>query len=122
MITNNQNLLDNVYERQKKKFKNQTKEELWAKLIGEIIELQQERRKLFMQQEPTSENKEAVLFEEADIIIMANRLYQEYHDEVAWLILDQMYNYETAKYVAKKWEIVEKRNYHKDKNGLWQHD
>lgn len=119
-MTQYYNMLDKIYERQKEKFGAQTKEELWRKLRGEIIELQEARRQLFMKD--TNENRESVMFEEADIIIMANRLYQEYQDEVAWLIVDRLFNFESAKYVAKKWEIVEKRPYHKDKNGLWQHD
>lgn len=61
------------------------------------------------------------MYEKADVIIMANRLYQEYQDEVAWLILSELYNYETAKYVKAKWDIVKKRPYIRDKNGNYQH-
>ena len=49
------------------------------------------------------------------------QLRQEYQDEVAWLILSELYNYETARYVKAKWDIVEKRRYVKDANGNYQH-
>lgn len=112
-------LLDEIYIKQKKKFPDVTIEQAWKKLKGEVLELQEARRQHFI--EPNSENAEKIKFEEADIIIMANKIYQENQDEIAWLVLDKLYNYESAKYVVEKWKIVEERTYHKDKNGNYQH-
>lgn len=114
------NFLDEIYIKQKKKFPDVTIKQAWKKLRGEIIELQQARREHFMHS--TYENAEKIKYEEADVIIMANKIYQENQDEIAWLILDKLCNYESFKYVVKKWEIVEQRSYHKDKNGNYQHD
>lgn len=113
-------LLNEIYIKQKKKFPDVTIEQAWRKLRGEIIELQLARREHFIKS--TFENAEKIKYEEADIIIMANKIYQENQDEIAWLILDKFYNYESSKYVVKKWQIVEKRTYHKDENGNYQHD
>ena len=113
-------LLDEIYIKQKKKFPDVTVEQAWRKLKGEIIELQQARRDF--SKNPTLETAEKIKYEEADVIIMANNIYQENQDEVAWLILDKLYNYKSSKYVAAKWKIVEERSYHKDKYGNYQHD
>lgn len=119
MISNTQNLLDDILERQKKKFGKTTKEELWSKLRGEIIEYQQALRANFMND--CVQTKIDIMFEQADIIILANRLHREFKDELAWLLIQKMYNYETAHYVKMKWDIVEKRQYYRDSNGNWQH-
>lgn len=120
IVSNNQELLDYIYERQRIKFPHQTRQQTERKLRGEIIELQEANRLYWYTS--SKENAEAIKFEEADVIIMANRLYQEYQDELAWAILSRYYNYETAKYVKEKWEMVEKRTYKKDKNGNYQHE
>ena len=119
-VSNNQELLDYIYERQRIKFPYQTRQQTERKLRGEIIELQEANRLYWYA--PSKENAEAIKFEEADVIIMANRLYQDYQDELAWAILSRYYNYESAKYVKEKWEMVEKRTYKKDKNGNYQHE
>lgn len=119
MISNTQELLDNIYERQKLKFGETTKEELYRKLRCEIMELQQANRQYFMTS--SFQDSEDIKFEEADIIIIANRLYQEFQDEIAWALLSKYYNYESAKYVKMKWDIVEKRIYKRDKFNNWQH-
>lgn len=119
MVSNTQELLDYVYERQKIKFPDQTREQTERKLRGEIIELQQATMKYW--NTGSRHNADEIMFEKADIIIMANRLYQEYQDELAWAILSTYYNYETARYVKAKWDIVEKRRYVKDANGNYQH-
>lgn len=119
MISNDTELLDVIYQKQVKKFGETTPEELWRKLRGEIIEYQQALKNQFLYDSPQS--RLDVMLEQADIIILANRLYQEFQDELAWLILDKMYNFETARFVSMKWDIVEKRRYRKDKNGNWQH-
>lgn len=118
-VSNTQELLDYVYERQKIKFPNQTREQTERKLRGEIIELQEANRRYWMT--GSKKHAEAIKFEEADVIIMANRLYQEYKDELAWAILSRYYNYESAKYVKAKWDIVEQRQYIRDANGNYQH-
>lgn len=119
MISNTPDLLDDILECQKKKFGDTTKEELWRKLKGEIIEYQQALRANYIYD--SNQTRIDVMLEQADIIILANRLYQEFHDEIAWLILEKMYNFETARYVKIKWGIVEQRPYYRDKNGNWQH-
>lgn len=119
MVSNTEELLDYIYERQKKKFPDQTREQTERKLRGEIIELQEANRLYW--NTGSKEHAEAIKFEEADVIIMANRLYQEYQDELAWAILSRYYNYESAKYVKAKWEIVEERTYVKDEHGNYQH-
>lgn len=119
MISNTPDLLDDILERQKKKFGDTTKEELWRKLKCEISEYQQALRANFIND--CHQTRIDVMFEQADIIILANRLYQEFNDDVAWLIIEKMYNFETARYVKIKWDIVEKRPYYRDKNGNWQH-
>ena len=119
MVSNTEELLDYIYERQKKKFPDQTREQTERKLRGEIIELQEANRLYW--NTGSKEHAEAIKFEEADVIIMANRLYQEYQDELAWAILSRYYNYESAKYVKAKWEIVEQRPYVKDEHGNYQH-
>lgn len=43
-VSNSQELLDYIYERQKIKFPNQTREQTERKLRGEIIELQEANR------------------------------------------------------------------------------
>lgn len=119
MISNTVDLLDDIFNRQVKKFGSTTEKELWQNLTGEIIEYQEALRKNYM-----TDNKQTgleVMLEQADIIILANRLYQEFNNPIGWLILDKMYNFETAKYVKMKWDIVENRPYVRDKNGLWQH-
>lgn len=120
MVSNAQDLLDYVFERQKIKFGPTTPEELYRKLRVEILEYQEATSRYWMTNDPKA--AEDMMFEQADIIIVANRLYQEFHDEVAWAILSKYYNYETARYVKAKWEIVEKRPYKKNKNGDWQHE
>lgn len=119
MISNTPDLLDDIYQRQVKKFGKTTKEELSAHLRNEIYEYQAEIRKNFMND--CQQTRLELMLEQADIIILANRLYQEFDDPLAWLVLDKMYNFETAKYVKMKWDIVEKRKYHRDENGLWHH-
>ena len=119
MISNTQEFLDYIYERHKIKFPNQTREQTTRKLRGEIIELQEANRLYWMT--GSKEHAEAVKFEEADVIIMANRLYQDFQDELAWAILSRYCNYESAKYVKMKWDIVEQRKYKKDANGNYQH-
>lgn len=119
MVSNTQELLDYVYERQKIKFPDQTREQTERKLRGEIIELQQATMKYW--NTGSRHNADEIMFEKADIIILANRLYQEHQDELAWAILSTYYNYETARYVKAKWDIVEKRRYVKDANGNYQH-
>lgn len=119
MTSNTTDLLDDIYHRQVKKFGDTSAEELWKNLRGEIIEYQEALRKNFLYD--NQQTRLDVMMEQADIIILANRLYQEFQDETAWLILDKMYNYETARFVKMKWEIVENRKYRRDKNGLWQH-
>lgn len=119
MISNTPDLLDDILERQKKKFGDTTEKELLANLTGEVIEYQEAMRKNFMAD--NQQTRLEVMLEQADIIILANRLYQEFDNPIAWLILDKMYNFETAKYVKMKWEVVESRTYFRDKNGLWQH-
>ena len=119
VISNNQALLDYVYERQKLKFGNTTKDELYRKLRCEIIEYQEATRRYW--NTASADAAEDMMFEQADIIIMANRLYQEFQDEIAWALLSKYYNYETARYVKLKWEIVEHRPYYRDRNGNWQH-
>lgn len=119
MISNTSDLLDDILERQKKKFGKTTKEELWSKLRGEIIEYQQALRSNIMND--CLQTKVDIMLEQADIIILANRLHREFKDELAWLLIQKMYNYETAKFVKFKWSIVEKRPYYRDKNGNWQH-
>lgn len=122
MISNSQELLDYIYEQQKIKFGNTTKEELYRKLRCEIIELQEANRNYWLDGEVhNKELSDAIKFEEADIIIVANRLYQEFQDEVAWALLSKYYNYESAQYVKQKWDIVQKRTYIRDRNGNWQH-
>jgi hypothetical protein len=116
---NQESLLDYIYERQLEKFPDQTREDTEKKLRGEIIELQQARRDYYNAQCP--KNSEKVMFETADVIIMANRLYHDFQDEFAWMILDSMYNWEVAKYVDIKWQIVEKRDYKKLPDGTYQH-
>lgn len=120
MISNTQELLDYIYERQKIKFPNQSREQTTRKLRAEIIELQEANRLYWMT--GSKEHAEAIKFEEADVIIMANRLYQDFQDELAWAILSKYYNYESAKYVKMKWDIVEQRTYKKDANGNYQHE
>lgn len=119
-VANSQDLLDYIYERQKKKFPDQTREQTERKLRGEILELQEANRLYWMT--GSKHHAEAIKFEEADVVIMANRLYQEYQDELAWAILSRYYNYESAKYVKAKWDIVETRPYKKDENGNYQHE
>ena len=119
MTSNTTDLLDDILERQKLKFGETTKEELWRKLRGEIIEYQEALRNNFIYD--NNQTRLEIMLEQADIIILANRLYQEFDDEVAWLIIDKMYNFETAKYVKMKWDIVEKRQYIRDSKGNWQH-
>lgn len=119
IISNTQELLDSIYEEQKIKFPDQTREQTERKMRTEIIELQQANLKYW--NTGSKKDAEAIMLEKADVIIMANRLYQEYQDEVAWLILSELYNYETAKYVKMKWEIVKLRTYIKDKEGNYQH-
>lgn len=113
---NTETLLDYVYERQLIKFPDQTREQTERKLRAEILELQEARRNLYF-----GGSREAVMYEKADVIIMANRLWRDFNDEMAWMILDSMYDYETAKYVEFKWKIVESRTYTKDENGTYQH-
>ena len=116
---NQESLLDYIYERQLEKFPDQTREDTERKLRAEIIELQQARRDYWTAQ--SKKNAEKVMFETADVIIMANRLYHDFQDELAWMILDSMYNWEVAKYVEAKWQIVEKREYKKLPDGTYQH-
>lgn len=120
IVSNTQDLLDDILERQKRKFGPTTKEELYRKLRTEILEYQEATRAFFMT--GSREYAEAMKFEEADIIIVANRLWQEFHDEVAWALLSKYYNYESARYVKAKWEIVEKRPYKRTAAGDWQHE
>ena len=112
-------LIEKIYEEHLVKFGEQTREETYLRMCEEIKELQEARLKQF--QCDSQENRLKVKFEEADVIITAIRLYKEYDDLSAWLILDLLYNYETAKYVQEKWEIVKKRKYVKDSRGLQQH-
>lgn len=119
IVSNTQELLDYIYEEQKIKFPNQTKQQTERKMRAEILELQQAN--LTYWNTGSKQDAEAIMYEKADVIIMANRLYQEYQDEVAWLILSELYNYETAKFVKAKWDIVKNRPYIKDKNGNYQH-
>lgn len=116
---NQESLLDYIYERQLEKFPDQTREDTERKLRAEIIELQDARRDYYNAQCP--KNAEKVMFKMADVIIMANRLYHDFQDEFAWMILDSMYNFEIAKYVDIKWQIVEKREYKKLPDGTYQH-
>lgn len=120
IVSNTQELLDSIYERQKIKFPNQSREQTTRKLRAEIIELQEANRLYWMT--GSKEHAEAVKFEEADVIIMANRLYQDFQDELAWAILSRYYNYESAKYMKMKWDIVEQRTYKKDVYGNYQHE
>lgn len=114
---NQETLLDDIYERQLIKFPDQTPEQTRRKLKAEIFELQEARRAYYY----GGGSLEEVKSEEADVIIMANRLWRDDNDPMAWMILDSMYNYETAKWVKAKWEIVEKRIYKKDSEGTYQH-
>ena len=114
---NQETLLDYIYERQLAKFPDQTKEQTTRKLRAEIIELQNARRDYYY----GGGNPESIMFEKADVIIMANRLYHDFQDELAWMILDSLYNWEVAKYVEAKWQIVEKREYKKLPDGTYQH-
>lgn len=116
---NQESLLDYIYERQLEKFPDQTREDTERKLRAEIIELQQARREYWTSQ--SKNNGEKVMFEMADVIIMANRLYHDFQDELAWMILDSMYNWEVAKYVDAKWQVVEQREYKKLPDGTYQH-
>ena len=116
---NQESLLDYIYERQLEKFPDQTREDTERKLRAEIIELQQARRDYWTAQ--SKKNAEKVMFETADVIIMANRLYHDFQDELAWMILDSMYNWEVAKYVDAKWQVVEQREYKKLPDGTYQH-
>ena len=120
IVSNTEELLDYIYERQKIKFPNQTRDQTERKLRGEILELQEANMAFW--NTGSKHYAEAIKFEEADVIIMANRLYQEYQDELAWAILSRYYNYESAKYVKAKWDIVEKRKYFRDANGNYQHE
>jgi hypothetical protein len=119
MTSNTEALLDDIYERQKLKFGNATKAELYKKLRCEIREYQAAIKAQFNNN--SVENSHDVMFEIADIIIVANRLYKEFKDEIAWALLIKYYNYETARYVKAKWDIVEKRKYVRDQYGNWQH-
>ena len=116
---NQESLLGYIYNQQLKKFPDQTREDTERKLRAEIIELQQARREYWTAQ--SKRNAEKVMFEMADVIIMANRLYQDFQDELAWMILDSLYNWEVAKYVDAKWQIVEQREYKKLPDGTYQH-
>lgn len=116
---NQESLLDYTYERQLVKFPDQTPEQTRRKLCAEIIELQEARRDYWAA--PSKINAERVKFEKADVILMANRLWRDSNDPMAWMILDSMYNYETARYVESKWKIVEQRVYARDKEGTYQH-
>lgn len=116
---NQESLLDYIYERQLEKFPDQTREDTERKLRAEIIELQEARRDYYMF--PSKQNQERIMFETADVIIMANILYHDFQDELAWMILDSLYNWEVAKYVEAKWQIVEKREYKKLPDGTYQH-
>lgn len=118
IVSNSPDLLTWVWERQKLKFGETTPEELYKRLRCEILELQEARRAYYMS--GSLENAENIMFEEADIIILANRLYLEFNDEIGWALVDKFFNFETARYVKKKWEIVEQREYVKDENGDWQ--
>lgn len=113
-------LLDKIYEKQQKKFPDVNVEDAWRKLRSEAIELQNATRDYCKQL--SNKSREKVNFEKADVVIMANKIYHDNQDELAWLILDALYDFELSNYVEKKWEIVEKRSYHKDKNGNYQHD
>lgn len=119
MISNTEALLEDIYERQKLKFGKTTKAELYRKLRCEIREYQAAIKAHFYND--SVENARDIMFEIADVIIIANRLYKEFKDEIAWALLQKYYNYETARYVKAKWDIVQKRKYVKDKNGNWQH-
>ncbi len=114
---NSEQLLDHIYQRQLAKFPDQTREQTERKLRAEILELQQARRDYYF----GGSKPENIMFEKADVIIMANRLWKDFNDELAWAIIDSMYDYETAKFVEAKWKIVESRCYVKDKDGTYQH-
>lgn len=116
-MTNYVSMLEEIYQAQKQKFGKMTKDELFKKLYEEINEYQQASLDLFTCDNQA--NRVNVMLELADIIIVANRLYLEYDDEIAWLIVDKLFNYETAKWVKIKWDMVEKRNYTKDDCGNW---
>lgn len=119
MISNTPDLLEDIYYRQVKKFGETTEKILLKRLDEEIYEYQEALRNNFMND--NQQSRLEVMLEQADIIILANRLYQEFNNMLAWLILDKMYNFESAKYVKMKWDIVENRPYSRDKNGFWQH-
>lgn len=119
MISNTPDLLEDIYHRQVKKFGETTEKILLKRLDEEIYEYQEALRNNFMND--NQQSRLEVMLEQADIIILANRLYQEFNNMLAWLILDKMYNFESAKYVKMKWDIVENRPYSRDKNGFWQH-
>ena len=119
MISNTPDLLEDIYHRQVKKFGETTEKILLKRLDEEIYEYQEAMRKNFINDNQYT--REDIMLEKADIIILANRGYQEFNNPKCWLILDNMYNFETAKYVVKKWEIVEKRSYKRTSDGDWQH-
>lgn len=114
---NQESLLDYIYERQLVKFPDQTPEQTRRKLCAEILELQEAVKDYYY----GGGSAEKIQYEKADVIIMANRLWRDSNDPMAWMILDSMYNYETARYVELKWKIVEQRVYTKDKDGTYQH-
>ena len=114
---NQETLLDEIYKQQIVKFPDQTPEQTRRKLFAEILELQEARRDYYY----GGGSVEKVKMEEADVIIMANRLWRDDNDPMAWMILDSMYNYETAKWVAMKWKIVMQITYKRDENGTYQH-
>lgn len=108
-----------VYTGQLRKFPDQTREDTTKKLLGEIEELIEARERFI--KEPTESNLEKIKFERADVAIMAVRLWYDYADPLAWVILYAFSDWETLKYVEKKWEIVEARTYEKIEDGTYQH-
>lgn len=112
-------ILLKVYRGQLRKFPDQTREDTTKKLRGEIEELIEARERFI--KEPVESNLEKIKFERADVAIMATRLWYDYADPMAWVILYAFSDYETLKYVEKKWEIVEARTYEKLADGTYQH-
>ncbi len=109
-----------VYRGQLRKFPDQTRENTTKKLYREIEELMEARERFI--KEPIESNLEKIKFERADVAIMAARLWYDYADPMAWVILYAFSDYETLKYVEKKWEIVEARIYEKLEDGTYQHE
>lgn len=112
---NQETLLEYIYEMHCTKFPEKTKEQAEKELRAEVANLQNARKDYYF----GGGSVEDILNAKANCVIIANRLWHDYNDELAWLILDTMYDYDMARCVEERWKEIERTCYVREPDGTY---